>query len=58
MASIEVTPSPQGDVVAYAISDGGTDWQIWRFRRVADGTTTRTRWRTPSTTLPRPLGCG
>ena len=33
----EFSPSRQGDVVAYALSDGGTDWQIWKFRRVADG---------------------
>jgi prolyl oligopeptidase len=32
------TPDEQGSVVAYATSDGGTDWQIWRFRRVSDGT--------------------
>src|SRR2546429_434690 len=25
----DFTPSPQGDVVAYALSDGGTDWQVW-----------------------------
>ncbi len=31
-------PSRLGDVVAYAVSDGGTDWQIWRFRRAKDGT--------------------
>src|SRR6266702_906297 len=37
VALADFTPSPKGDVVAYAISDGGTDWQIWRFRRVADG---------------------
>ena len=30
-------PSPDGKIVAYALSDGGTDWEIWRFRRVADG---------------------
>jgi prolyl oligopeptidase len=30
-------PNPRGDVVAYAVSDGGTDWQIWKFRRVRDG---------------------
>jgi len=30
------TPDEQGKVVAYATSDGGTDWQIWRFRRVSD----------------------
>ena len=33
----EFDPSEQGDMVAYALSDGGTDWQIWRFRRVKDG---------------------
>jgi len=33
----EFTPAPEGRVVAYALSDGGTDWQIWKFRRVADG---------------------
>ena len=30
------TPDERGEVVAYATSDGGTDWQIWRFRRVSD----------------------
>jgi prolyl oligopeptidase len=34
----EFTPDEQGDVVAYALSDGGSDWQVWRFRRVADAT--------------------
>ncbi|HKZ72914.1 MAG TPA: hypothetical protein VJ011_02550, partial [Steroidobacteraceae bacterium] len=29
-------PSPDGEVVAYGVSDGGTDWQIWKFRRVKD----------------------
>jgi prolyl oligopeptidase len=38
VALADFTPSPKGDLVAYALSDGGTDWQIWRFRRVADGT--------------------
>jgi prolyl oligopeptidase len=38
VALAEFRPSPQGDVVAYALSDGGTDWQTWRFRRVADDT--------------------
>ncbi|MEJ1960433.1 MAG: prolyl oligopeptidase family serine peptidase [Gammaproteobacteria bacterium] len=33
----DYTPSPNGDVVAYAVSDGGTDWQIWNFRRASDG---------------------
>jgi prolyl oligopeptidase len=30
-------PSPNGELVAYALSDGGTDWNTWHFRRVADG---------------------
>jgi prolyl oligopeptidase len=30
-------PSPDGRVVAYSLSDGGTDWETWRFRRVDDG---------------------
>ena len=30
-------PSPDGKVIAYSLSDGGTDWEIWKFRRVADG---------------------
>lgn len=30
-------PSPDGTIVAYSLSDGGSDWEIWRFRRVADG---------------------
>ncbi|MGQ0834032.1 MAG: prolyl oligopeptidase family serine peptidase [Gammaproteobacteria bacterium] len=30
-------PSPRGDLVAYGVSDGGSDWQIWKFRRVRDG---------------------
>jgi prolyl oligopeptidase len=29
-------PSPDGKVLAYAFSDGGTDWNIWHFRRVDD----------------------
>ena len=37
VALADFTPSPKGDLVAYALSDGGTDWQIWHFRRVADG---------------------
>jgi len=32
-----LTPSPNGDLLAYALSDGGTDWETWRFRRVQDG---------------------
>ena len=33
-----LTPSPSGKLVAYALSDGGTDWETWRFRRPQDGT--------------------
>ena len=32
------TPSVRGRMVAYAISDGGSDWQLWRFKRVPEGT--------------------
>jgi prolyl oligopeptidase len=38
VALADFTPSPRGDLVAYAYSDGGTDWQVWNFRRVVDGT--------------------
>ena len=38
VALADFTPSPKGDLVAYALSDGGTDWQIWSFRRVNDAT--------------------
>jgi len=37
IALSDFVPSPKGDIVAFAISDGGTDWQIWNFRRVSDG---------------------
>jgi len=30
-------PSPDGKLLAYSLSDGGTDWEIWKFRRVDDG---------------------
>lgn len=30
-------PSHDGRLLAYSLSDGGTDWEIWRFRRVEDG---------------------
>jgi prolyl oligopeptidase len=30
-------PSPDGNLLAYALSDGGTDWNTWHFRRVSDG---------------------
>jgi prolyl oligopeptidase len=38
VAISDFTPDEQGDLVAYAVSDGGTDWQLWRFRRVSDAT--------------------
>ena len=38
LALARFEPSPDGSVLAYSISDGGTDWEIWRFRRVSDGT--------------------
>lgn len=37
VALADFEPSPDGRLVAYALSDGGTDWQIWRFRRADDG---------------------
>jgi prolyl oligopeptidase len=30
-------PSPDGKLIAYSLSDGGTDWEIWKFRRTSDG---------------------
>ncbi len=33
----EFVPSPDGRVVAYSLSDGGTDWRTWHFRDVATG---------------------
>jgi prolyl oligopeptidase len=38
IALSEWVPSPDGKVMAYALSDGGTDWNIWHFRRIDDGT--------------------
>jgi prolyl oligopeptidase len=29
-------PSPDGKLIAYALSDGGTDWETWHFRRTLD----------------------
>ncbi len=37
IALAEYTPSPDGSLVAYALSDGGTDWEIFRFRRADTG---------------------
>jgi prolyl oligopeptidase len=35
LASYDI--APQGELIAYAVSDGGTDWRTWRIRRVSDG---------------------
>jgi prolyl oligopeptidase len=37
IALTQFVPSPNGEILAYALSDGGSDWNIWHFRRVADG---------------------
>jgi prolyl oligopeptidase len=37
IAMSDFTPDPAGKVFAYALSDGGSDWQVWHFKRVADG---------------------
>lgn len=34
VALARYVPSPDGKLVAYSISDGGTDWEIWKFRRI------------------------
>jgi prolyl oligopeptidase len=34
IALADFVPSPDGRYVAYALSDGGTDWKIWRIRDV------------------------
>jgi Serine proteases of the peptidase family S9A len=33
----EYVPSPDGRVLAYSLSDGGTDWRTWHFRDVETG---------------------
>ncbi|NLG77899.1 MAG: S9 family peptidase [Xanthomonadaceae bacterium] len=33
----EFVPSPDGRVLAYSLSDGGTDWRTWHFRDVETG---------------------
>lgn len=33
----EFVPSPDGRLLAYSLSDGGTDWRTWHFREVATG---------------------
>jgi prolyl oligopeptidase len=37
LALTRFEPSPDGRLVAYAVADGGTDWEVWRFLRVDDG---------------------
>jgi prolyl oligopeptidase len=37
IALSEWVPSPDGKLMAYALSDGGSDWNIWHFRNVDDG---------------------
>lgn len=33
----QAIPSPDGELLAYSISDGGSDWRQWRVRNVATG---------------------
>jgi prolyl oligopeptidase len=33
----EFVPSPDGKLLAYSLSDGGTDWRTWHVRDVASG---------------------
>jgi prolyl oligopeptidase len=33
----EIVPSPDGKLLAYSLSDGGTDWRTWHFRDVESG---------------------
>jgi prolyl oligopeptidase len=37
VAITDYEPSPDGRFVAYSISDGGTDWKIWRVRDAETG---------------------
>ncbi|HEX7418004.1 MAG TPA: hypothetical protein VF315_08125, partial [Steroidobacteraceae bacterium] len=37
IALARFVPSPDGKFVAYGLSDGGTDWESWHVKRVADG---------------------
>jgi len=37
IALSDYVPSPDGRYVAYALSDGGTDWDTWHVREVATG---------------------
>ena len=36
VALTDFAPDPAGKVIAFALSDGGSDWQVWHFKRVAD----------------------
>lgn len=38
VALADYAVSPDGSHIAYAVSDGGTDWKIWRVRDVETGT--------------------
>jgi prolyl oligopeptidase len=33
----EIVPSPDGRWLAYSLSDGGSDWKVWRIRDVQSG---------------------
>jgi prolyl oligopeptidase len=33
----EFVPSPDGKVLAYSLSDGGSDWRTWHFREIDSG---------------------
>lgn len=37
------SPDVRGDIVAYAVVEEGSDWQVWHFRRASDG------WALPDT---------
>jgi prolyl oligopeptidase len=37
VALSEFVPSPDGRLLAYSLSDGGTDWRTWHFKDVATG---------------------
>jgi len=37
VAISEFSPDVRGNVVAYAVCEAGTDWQVWHFRRASDG---------------------
>jgi prolyl oligopeptidase len=37
IALAEIMPSPDGKILAYSLSDGGSDWRTWHFRDVATG---------------------